>query len=424
MPDPLVRVDHVFKRFRLGGSVDSLRDLIGGWLSPGRKSRNDDNRFWAVHDVSFTVSPGEAFGIIGPNGAGKSTLLKLLAGIMRPTQGRIGLRGRVSALIELGAGFHEDLTGRENIYLNASVLGMSRQEVRRKFDDIVEFAGIGAFLDMPVKRYSSGMHARLGFAVAAHVEPQVLLVDEVLSVGDRVFRARCMERMKQFLRDGVAVVFVSHDLGAVARFCDRALVIDHGQEVFCGPVSTAVARYYDACARNAVERCPPGVEHAAISDARVLDGRGRPSADCAPGDRLCFEYSVQFAADIPHPSFGLSIIRVDDQLTVLETSSTRLEHVAGPVRPGDRRRVRFEFDANLLPGEYAVGCHVRDRDALAYAAQEFCAQRIMVKGDLGCGGVVHVAPIVEVAADSSGDRRDGRPSFYGAARLRENSRTA
>ncbi len=400
MSEPLVQVSRVFKRFRRGGQMDSVRDVLGAMMPSRRKKQRADAEFWAVRDISFSVQAGEAFGIIGPNGAGKSTLLKLLAGIMRPNQGAIDVRGRLSALIELGAGFHGDLTGRENIYLNASILGMSRREVRSKFDEIVAFAGVEEFLDTPVKRYSSGMHARLGFAVAAHVSPQVLLVDEVLSVGDRVFRAKCMEKMTQFLQQGAAVVFVSHDLGAVARFCRRALVIDKGAEVYVGPVARAVACYYDASAETLTSQHAGEKSAVKVTNLRLLDEAGRAAVSCACGQRLRLEFDASYEIDMERPSYGLSIIRAEDHLTVFETSSTRLNGIAEPARPGDCQRIRYDFTMNLLPGEYAIGYHIRDRDALAYVAQDPYAIRIMVDSDEASGGVVHVEPCVRVEAAS------------------------
>lgn len=397
MTQPLIEVRQVCKRFRRGGQFDSLRDVVGSLFSARARQRRDTAAFWALSDISFSVQAGEAFGIIGPNGAGKSTLLKLLAGIMQPTSGQIDVRGRVSALIELGAGFHGDLTGRENIYLNGSILGMSRQEVRRKFDAIVEFAGIADFLDTPVKRYSSGMHARLGFAIAAHVEPQILLVDEVLSVGDRVFRARCMEKMNQFLKQGTAVVFVSHDLGAVARFCRRALVVDRGSEVYIGPVARAVACYYDACAETLSGKQSDDAAAVSVDNLRLLDETDRPVWSCPPGRRLRLEYDALFSREMQRPSYGLSIIRLEDHLTVFETSSTRMGHAAKNAQRGDRQHVRYEFTMNMLPGEYAIGYHVRDRDDLTYAAQDPYALRIMVDSDVTGGGVAHVDPSVSVS---------------------------
>lgn len=392
MTQPSICVRQVSKRFRRGAQFDSLRDLVAHRFIPGGRRRTPRESFWAVHDVNFDVPDGEAFGIIGPNGAGKSTMLKLLAGILRPNRGEIHVRGRVSALIELGAGFHGDLTGRENVYLNACILGMTRRETRRKFDAIVDFAGIGEFLDTPVKRYSSGMHARLGFAIAAHVDPQVLLVDEVLSVGDRVFRSKCMDAMRRFQKDGVAIVFVSHDLGAVQRFCDRAMVLRSGQAIYCGDVAGAIGRYYEACGDTMTLRTEAGVGAAEIRRVRLTNAAGQAVSTVSPGDCVRFEFDVVYKVDMEHPSVGLSVIRTDDHLVAFETSSTRLGFCAPPARAGDCQAVRYEFQMNVLPGEYAVGLHVRERDALCYAVEDPYAVRLMVDGPAGCGGVAHVSP--------------------------------
>jgi ABC-type polysaccharide/polyol phosphate transport system ATPase subunit len=364
----------------------------------GRRRSLAKAEFWAVHNISFDVRPGEAFGIIGPNGAGKSTLLKLLAGILHPTQGEINVEGRVSALIELGAGFHGDLTGRENVFLNASILGMTRRETQRKYDDIVAFAGIEEFLDTPVKRYSSGMHARLGFAIAAHVDPQVMLVDEVLSVGDRVFRAKCAEKMRAFLKQGVAIVFVSHDLGSVSRFCDRAMVLLRGQESYVGPATQAVGHYYQACAeplllRGAAENAPVRVSQVRLSapdsDAELTSVR--------PGEMVRFRFEVAFEMDMVWPSYGLSVIRMEDHLVLFETSSSRLGLRSPPARRGDRQTVCYDFQMNLPPGEYAIGLHIRERDALAYAVQDGYVSRLLVDSAPVSGGMVYLDPHVEVS---------------------------
>ena len=203
------------------------------------------HEFWALKDISLSVGRGEALGIIGHNGAGKSTILKLLSGLLKPTNGTIEVNGSLSALIEVGAGFHPDLTGRENIYLNGAILGLSRAEVTRKFDQIVEFSGLAEFLDTPVKRYSTGMYARLGFSVAAHVDPDILIVDEVLSVGDYLFQKTCMERMKEIVDRGSAIVFVSHNLDAVASFCNRAILLDHGRVAAEGTPETSITAYME-----------------------------------------------------------------------------------------------------------------------------------------------------------------------------------
>ena len=397
MPAPAINASHVCKKFRLGEQFDSLRDLLAGCvLRRTLRPTSAPPEFWALDDVSFEVQPGESFGIIGPNGAGKSTMLKILAGIMRPNRGRVDILGRVSALIELGAGFHGDLTGRENIYLNASILGMPRREVQHKFDEIVDFADIRDFLDTPLKRYSSGMHARLGFAIAAHVDPQVLLVDEVLSVGDRVFRARCMDKMRGFLKQGVAVVFVSHDLNAVTAFCGRAMVLDRGETSFCGSAAQAVAHYYGACSHSLLLKGSDQAPVAQIGDVRLRHLDGRAATTVCPGDWLSFEYEVVFDVDLERPSYGFSLIHLDDHQTLFETSSTRLGVSAAPVRTGDRHRVRYEFQMNVPPGEYVVGLHVRDRDSLRYAVDESHKMRVMVHGTRTSGGVVHLDPHVDV----------------------------
>jgi len=255
--DVAVKFTNVSKRFRLGESHDSLRDLFSSWFRRliGRDSgSNGKDEFWALRDVDFTVRQGEALGIIGPNGAGKSTALKLLAGILRPEHGAVEVNGRLAALIEVGAGFHGDLTGRENIFLNGAILGMTRAEIRSKLDAIVAFAGLEPFIDTPVKRYSSGMYARLGFSIASHVDPDILLVDEVLSVGDAVFRLRCLDRMHELLRNGTTLVFVTHYLEQMQSICHRAIVLEHGSTAFEGSARDAVGHYLEAMSRTYAAR--------------------------------------------------------------------------------------------------------------------------------------------------------------------------
>ena len=209
---------------------------------------------WALRDVSFEVPEGEVLGIIGRNGAGKSTLLKILTRITTPTSGRAEIRGRVGSLLEVGTGFHPELTGRENVFLNGSVLGMKRQEIQTKFDEIVEFSGVEQFIDTPVKRYSSGMSVRLAFAVAAHLEPEILLVDEVLAVGDAEFQQRCLGRMEDLSNSGRTVVFVSHQMQAVAQLCDRAILLEKGSVVLDGPSGDVVAQYLQSVGGSSLER--------------------------------------------------------------------------------------------------------------------------------------------------------------------------
>ena len=253
MNSPPVRFQHVWKKFHRGELHDSLRDLIPavGRRLLGRGPASTDlasGDFWALSDVSFDVGHGEALGIVGPNGAGKSTILKLLTRVARPTRGSSAVQGRVGALIELGAGFHPDLTGRENVYLQGSIMGMRRAEIDRKFDDIVAFAGVAEAIDTPVKRYSSGMHARLGFSVAAQLDPDVLIIDEVLGVGDAAFQRKAFEYIEGLRKRQVPLVVVSHQLDRITQFCTRALLLDRGRVRHIGPPQETIDLYLDTAA--------------------------------------------------------------------------------------------------------------------------------------------------------------------------------
>jgi ABC-type polysaccharide/polyol phosphate transport system ATPase subunit len=245
-----IEVEHVGKRYPLGAQYYvNLRESLSSAVKL-RRGR-DRRELWALRDVSFAVDEGEVVGVIGRNGAGKSTLLKILARVTRPTEGVARMRGRIGPLLEVGTGFHPELSGRENIYLNGAILGMRRAEIRRRFDEIVSFAGVEKFLDMPIKRYSSGMFLRLAFSVAAHVDPDIVVVDEVLAVGDAEFQRRCLGKMSEFGRAGRTVLFVSHDLGAIARICPRAIWLENGRIVHDGPAGRSIELYLDVRAERA-----------------------------------------------------------------------------------------------------------------------------------------------------------------------------
>ncbi len=251
---PIIAVEGLGKRYRIGArqTHNSLRDAVAAAVSaPMRKLRGNksDNTIWALKDVTFQVRTGEVVGIIGRNGAGKSTLLKILSRITKPTKGRIALNGRVASLLEVGTGFHSELTGRENIFLNGAILGMTREEIRRKFDEIVAFAETEEFLDTPVKHYSSGMTVRLAFAVAAHLEPEILIIDEVLAVGDAVFQKKCLGKMNEVAKGGRTVLFVSHDITAVNSLCERSILLDEGSITMTGPTREVSGHYLDAANR-------------------------------------------------------------------------------------------------------------------------------------------------------------------------------
>jgi lipopolysaccharide transport system ATP-binding protein len=248
----MIKVEHLSKRYRIGARQRhrSLREaLVETVRAPLDRFGNGRNsaaeNIWALNDVSFTVAPGEVIGIIGRNGAGKSTLLKILARVTKPTKGRVALNGRVGSLLEVGTGFHSELTGRENIYLNGAILGMTREEIKRKFDEIVAFAETDQFLDTPVKHYSSGMIVRLAFAVAAHLEPEILIIDEVLAVGDFAFQKKCLGKMNEVAKAGRTVLFVSHDISAVNALCERAILLHEGSILATGPTRDVSAHYLD-----------------------------------------------------------------------------------------------------------------------------------------------------------------------------------
>ncbi len=250
MREPIITVQNVSKEYSLGQyeMYKTFRESLVRFAKKPfslvkKQAKQGREKFFALHDVSFTVQPGERIGIIGRNGAGKSTLLKILSQITSPTTGEIRLHGRIASLLEVGTGFHPELTGRENIYLNGAILGMKKWEIRKKFDEIVAFSEIGKFLDTPVKRYSSGMYVRLAFAVAAHLEPEILIVDEVLAVGDFQFQKKCLGKMQSVANSGRTVIFVSHNLGAVRQLCDRCILLDKGTIIANGPTNEAIERY-------------------------------------------------------------------------------------------------------------------------------------------------------------------------------------
>ncbi len=237
----------VWKKFRKGEKFNSLRDAIPNFMKNLTNITGqdvlDEQEFWATKNVSFTIPKGQVVGIMGPNGAGKSTVLKLLSGIMSPTKGSMKITGRLSALIEVTAGFHPELTGRENVYLNGTILGMSRKEIAKKFDEITAFSGVDQFIDTPVKRYSSGMYSRLGFSVAAHMDPEILVVDEVLSVGDISFQAKCAQKMRELMASGATIILVSHQIPLVQSLCKRAILLNHGEVLKDGPTDDVIPHY-------------------------------------------------------------------------------------------------------------------------------------------------------------------------------------
>ncbi len=324
-----IRLDNVSKRYFIQ-TASRTRGL--GWPDisfPGRKPKE----VWALRDISFEVAEGESLGIVGNNGAGKSTLLKLLSRITAPTKGKITIRGRLSALVELGSGFHPELTGRENIFMNGSMLGMSRSEISRKVESIVEFAGVAAYIDVPVKRYSSGMYVRLGFSIAAHLDPDILLLDEVLAVGDIVFQAKCMDLIRQLRESGRTIVLISHDLGAIQAICNRAILLHQGRVVMTGNPTEVVDHYQQmAMDRKEIYHLnDEGKEQSAIC-SHIVFASPEPGEPPRTGYPMFARLGFQAQVPLKNVVFNISIYwstgYLCTQLTTA-TSNPRLQVAAG-----------------------------------------------------------------------------------------------
>ena len=363
MPQPAVVFDRVWKKFRKGERHDSLRDLIPSLIKRRNATALADQEFWAVQDVSFEVQPGEALGIIGPNGAGKSTALKLLTRILRPTLGTCHVRGRVGALIEVAAGFHPDLTGRENIFLQGAIMGMRRPEITSRLAEIIEFAGVSEFIDTQVKRYSSGMNARLGFSIAAHLNPEVLIIDEVLSVGDASFQQRCVDRMREFRRNGITIVFVSHNLQAVSQLCTQAVYLNR-RVLAAGPTSDVIGVY----TQTALGHTDDGGGVVQIIDAELLNASA--SHAIAPHTRMTLRVTYAARQRMSDLILGFLVHRSTDNTRVYDAHYSLAELGHPVLESGETIAVDFSFVAHLTRGQYHLECHV-----FHAPTQEFLARR-------------------------------------------------
>lgn len=373
MTDRVIAVENLSKRYLLGhqrSKSDGLRHAIEEamrapltWLRARRELKRQQEEFWALKDVSFNVNQGEVIGVIGRNGAGKSTMLKLLSRITEPTSGRIRLTGRVASLLEVGTGFHPELTGRENIFLNGTILGMTRVEIKSKFDEIVAFAEVEKFLDTPVKRYSSGMYVRLAFAVAAHLEPEILLVDEVLAVGDAAFQRKCLGKMGQVAREGRTILFVSHNMAAIMRLCQRVLWFERGRLSDSGDCEQIVAKYLTSSIQEAGEVIyggngdkAPGSEFVRLEAIKVRGANGivTPLLDV----RFPFTLEVQYRVLKQASNLRLGIrLNAHDGTVVL--TSTDMDDQDELIREPGLYVSRCEVPAELLNyGQYfvTVGC--------------------------------------------------------------------
>lgn len=342
-----IEVDHVSKRFRL------FREKPSSLKARLISSRSRAEDFWALHDVSFEVRQGESLGLIGHNGSGKTTLLKVIAGILRPTDGVVRSRGRVAALLELGAGFHPELTGRENVYLNASFLGLTRRDTDRVYDDIVGFAEIADFMDNQVKFYSSGMLVRLGFAVAVHVDPEILLVDEVLAVGDEAFQSKCLNRIRGFQKDGRTIVLVTHALDTVRQVCDRAVMLDHGELYAKGsPLDVVRELRYVLLRRDPTFVPEEGNRDVELSEVSLIRTDGTTQRPVRAGEDLTIQIDARANRTVPDLVASFQVLD-SANYPVVEGQET-----VGPI--DGKKRVRFILRGlALVPGRYFVSVGLR-----------------------------------------------------------------
>lgn len=390
MSDIAIRVEHLSKKYHIGRLKrhhDTLREAV---LSLARHpfssllrrgEAEEDDVLWALRDVSFEVRRGEVVGIIGRNGAGKSTLLKIISRITEPTSGRVEMYGRVGSLLEVGTGFHPELTGRENIYLNGAILGMRKEEIDRKFDEIVAFAGVERFLDTPVKRYSSGMYVRLAFAVAAHLEPEILLVDEVLAVGDAEFQKRCLNKMQSIGEEGRTILFVSHNMPAVTRLCERTILLDAGRILVDGPSHRAVGMYLSSGMGTTAERVWPNIDEAPGNEivrlraVRIKNAQGQ----VAEAVDIREPVAVEMVYDVLQPGHKLwPCLTLHNEEGVFVFSAIDNDPMwRGKPRPAGRYTTTTWIPGNLLAeGRMIIGpamrtinpeiLHYHERDAVAF----------------------------------------------------------
>jgi ABC-type polysaccharide/polyol phosphate transport system ATPase subunit len=372
-----VRFEDVRKVYSWRGWAGGHETVKGAFFNPRRlRKRAVRADHVALDRVDFAIAPGEVVAVVGPNGSGKSTLLKLAGGILRPTAGRVSTAGRITALIELGAGFHPEISGHENVVINGMLLGMTRREIEARLDEIAAFADIGDFIDMPVKTYSSGMYVRLGFAVAVAVEPDILLIDEVLAVGDQVFTARCLDRLARMRRRGVTQILVTHDLDLAAAFADRALYLDRGRLVADGPADTVIARYRgsiaEECAEAGEDRPPVRVVEEGVrwgnGDAEIVSvevrADGRPVQLVATGSAV--DVAVRYRVARPLTDFVFGIAWHAEDGTLVGGHNTDLDGLQ-PTRLEGEGEVVCVYDAvPLAAGRYTIDAAIHARDGLAY----------------------------------------------------------
>lgn len=348
-----LQFENVSKRYRVQGDAESHGS---GLLSRFKAANSTKKDFWALRDVSFSVKRGESLGIIGHNGAGKSTILKLLSNITSPSAGKIHINGRLSALLEVGSGFHPELTGRENTYLSGSILGMRRNEITSKMDSIIDFAGVRRFIDIPVKRYSSGMYVRLGFSIAAHLDPDILLLDEVLAVGDLGFQEKCKKRIMELHEQGTTLVFISHDLSAVRSLCQRVILMQQGQLIGEGTADEVIRQYTEQASFHSAPQIRGEMRIAEIANVTFYDIDGNRATSFLTGHPLTVRVEYLVHRPIPEGAISLYFMNTDGGIAAQWT--TALDNSFINMQPG-RASVEFSCEElGLQPGVYSIDANI------------------------------------------------------------------
>nr|WP_157453777.1 ABC transporter ATP-binding protein [Cellulomonas sp. Root485] len=389
----IIRLQGVSKQFRLRNDKSLKERLVNR-----RASKDNETSFWALKDIDLTVAEGSTIGLVGHNGSGKSTLLKVIGGVLTPSAGIVERRGRLAALLELGAGFHGDLTGRENVFLNASLLGLTKKQTEQYFDAIVDFSGIEEFIDTQVKFYSSGMYVRLAFAVAVHVDPDILLVDEVLAVGDEPFQRKCIERIRQFQGEGRTIVLVTHSLDQVREMCDHAVMLDHGHSILQGTSVEIIRAFRDANDEVAAELLDDATESpASITDVQVTDPDGAPLLAIGPDQPVRFRIGIEAHEPIDDYVVGLAL--TDNMERLVYGTNT---HMLGITVPPANGKHWVEFAVDRLPvveGQYYVTAAVHPQRGAEWHRVDRAAV-VRVRTTASEVGVVHLAPRFSAGAAS------------------------
>jgi lipopolysaccharide transport system ATP-binding protein len=374
------------KKSMLYGILDISRNLFGLSSRPGNLRKNE---FWALDDVSFELKKGEILGVIGPNGSGKTTLLKMLNGIFWPDKGKISIRGRVGALIEVGAGFHPLLSGRENIFINGSILGLNRKEISERFDSIIEFANIGDFIDTPIKNYSSGMYVRLGFSIAVHCEPDVLLVDEILAVGDLNFQARSRKKIQELINKGVTIILVSHNLHTISHICNKAMVLNKSRMEYIGNTSTAVDVYRSIMSSDDSMVARSGTGEVKITGLEIFDQGGDHRKEFNTGEYMKLRILYQSKNNVHDPVINIGIY--DESGNVVTGIRNDVDRVLSGVLK-DKGYIDLEIPAlNLLPGFYTLNTTILHSQGFTFYDRIEGIDKIQIKGGKEINGVVFLS---------------------------------